>query len=225
MATAESRRPPTCWASSSHPHLLPSSPLKSDASRCIPTCFGVMHETRLKHPTSSKQRFFVSNIPEGARSLHRGCICVIRCTLGQFHLHAALCCWCTPTAPAVQCKFITFRNRNMLLWLQEAAKETVAQCRIGALFDDSKFLSTAALRDLVSAVAAAASPRGTTEGSRRDSDGKDPYSYYSGGPHDGFGGGPLLRPCSQAGRWYGGVRTVMLWLCVVRFNAGIDSCI
>ena len=58
--------------------------------------------------------------------------------------------------------------------MQEGARETVAQCRIGQLFDDSKFLSTPALRALVLAVAAAASPRGAAErSSLRDGDGSD----------------------------------------------------
>lgn len=41
---------------------------------------------------------------------------------------------------------------------ETAARECVARCRISALFDDSKFLSQPALRELVAAVASAAVP-------------------------------------------------------------------
>lgn len=73
--------------------------------------------------------------------------------------------------------------------MQEGAKETVAQCRIGALFDDSKFLATPALHELVRAVAAAASPRSSSQdGSLRDdSETAEFERFYSGGLHDSYG--------------------------------------
>lgn len=72
--------------------------------------------------------------------------------------------------------------------MQEGAKETVAQCRIGALFDDSKFLSTPALKELVLAVAATASPQGSMDSSSLREGEADFERFYSGGTNDAYGG-------------------------------------
>lgn len=87
---------------------------------------------------------------------------------------------------------------------ETAARDCVARCRIAALFDDSKFLGQAALRELVAAVAAATAPSTTTGGVTSigpSSDSQNLDGVLSGSglmdPVTGGGGGAKIAPADM----------------------------